>query len=49
MLLKTARLERGLSQAELAALCGLSQAQLSYIEVGQRRPTLTNSIELRRL
>jgi transcriptional regulator with XRE-family HTH domain len=39
-LLRTARLERGLSQAELAALCGLSQVQVSYFEVGQRRPTL---------
>jgi len=38
--LTAARLERGLSQAELAARCALSQTQISYFELGQRRPTL---------
>ncbi|MDQ2623044.1 MAG: helix-turn-helix domain-containing protein [Actinomycetota bacterium] len=35
-----ARLQRGLSQAELAARCGLSQAQISYFELDRRRPAL---------
>jgi transcriptional regulator with XRE-family HTH domain len=39
-LLRKARRERGLSQAELAVRCELSQAQISYFEVGQRSPTL---------
>jgi transcriptional regulator with XRE-family HTH domain len=46
--LATARLERGLSQAELAAHCNLSQAQISYFEVGQRRPTLDQLLRIAR-
>ncbi len=39
--LAAARLERGLSQSELAARCGLlSQAQISYFELDRRKPTL---------
>lgn len=38
--LAEARFRRGLSQAELAARCGLSQAQISYFELGRRRPSL---------
>jgi transcriptional regulator with XRE-family HTH domain len=37
-----------LSQAELAARCTLSQAQISYFEVGQRRPTLDQLIRIAR-
>ena len=44
--LSIARLERGLSQAELAARCVLSQAQISYFEVGQRRPTLDQFLRI---
>jgi len=43
-----ARHERRLSQAELAALCGLSQAQVSYFEVGQRRPTIDQLLQIAR-
>ncbi len=46
--LAAARLERGLSQAELAARCTLSQAQVSYFEVGQRRPTLDQLLRIAR-
>jgi transcriptional regulator with XRE-family HTH domain len=45
-LLSVARLERGLSQAELGARCALSQAQISYFEVGQRRPTLDQFLRI---
>jgi transcriptional regulator with XRE-family HTH domain len=41
-----ARLERRLSQAELAARCALSQAQISYFELGQRRPTLDQLVRI---
>ena len=44
--LSRARLERGLSQAELAGRCALSQAQISYFELGQRRPTLDQLIRI---
>jgi transcriptional regulator with XRE-family HTH domain len=44
--LSRARLERGLSQAELAARCALSQAQISYFELGQRRPTLDQLVRI---
>ena len=37
---------RGLSQAELAARCALSQTQISYFEVGQRRPTLNQILRI---
>ncbi len=42
------RHERGLSQAELATRCGLSQAQVSYFEVGQRRPALDQLLRIAR-
>jgi transcriptional regulator with XRE-family HTH domain len=42
------RHELGLSQAGLAARCGLSQAQISYFEVGQRRPTLNQLLQIAR-
>jgi transcriptional regulator with XRE-family HTH domain len=38
--LRVARLQRVLSQAELAARSGLSQTQISYFEAGQRLPSL---------
>ena len=46
--LVAARLERGLSQAELAARCDLSQAQVSYFELGRRRPTLDQLVRIAR-
>ena len=45
--LTAARLEdRRLSQAELAARCALSQTQVSYFEVGQRWPTLSQILRI---
>ena len=44
--LSRARLERRLSQAELAARCALSQTQISYFELGQRRPTLDQLVRI---
>jgi transcriptional regulator with XRE-family HTH domain len=44
--LNHARLERGLSQSELAERCALSQAQISYFELGQRRPTLDQLVRM---
>src|SRR4051812_18553014 len=41
-----ARHERGLSQAELARRCGLSQTQVSYFEIGRRRPTLEQLLRM---
>jgi transcriptional regulator with XRE-family HTH domain len=35
-----------LSQAELAARCALSQTQISYFELGQRRPTLDQLVRI---
>jgi transcriptional regulator with XRE-family HTH domain len=46
--LSAARHQRGLSQAELAARCGLSQAQVSYFELGLRRPTLDQLVRIAR-
>ncbi len=46
--LAAARLQRGLSQTELAARCALSQAQVSYFELGQRRPTLDQLVRIAR-
>ena len=46
--LTAARLQRGWSQSELAARCGLSQAQISYFELGRRRPTLDQLIQMAR-
>ena len=37
--LKEARAERGLSQAQLAQLVGVSRNTISYIETGQFSPT----------
>ena len=44
--LSDVRLGRGLSQAELATRCGLSQAQISYFELGQRRPALDQLLRI---
>jgi transcriptional regulator with XRE-family HTH domain len=44
--LSHARLERKLSQAELAGRCALSQTQISYFELGQRRPTLDQLVRI---
>lgn len=44
--LAKARLERGLSQADLATRCGLSQAQVSYFELDRRRPTIDQLVRL---
>ena len=44
--LSRARLEQGLSQAELAARCELSQTQISYFELGRRRPTLDQLVRI---
>jgi transcriptional regulator with XRE-family HTH domain len=43
-----ARQEYGLSQAELAKRCGLSQVQISYFELGRRRPTLEQLLRIAR-
>ena len=47
-LLTAARQETGLSQIELAVRCGLSQAQISYFEVGQRQPSLDQLLRIAR-
>lgn len=39
-LLANARIERGLSQRELAALAGVSKSLISGVEMGTREPTL---------
>jgi transcriptional regulator with XRE-family HTH domain len=46
--LASARLERGLSQLELAHRCRLAQAQISYFESGRRRPTLDQLLRIAR-
>ena len=46
--LVTARYQRGLSQGELAAHSGLSQAQISYFELGRRSPTLDQLVRIAR-
>lgn len=46
--LTAARLQRGWSQSELAARCALSQAQISYFELGRRRPTLDQLVRMAR-
>jgi len=46
--LSAARLERGLSQVDLAARCALSQVQISYFELGRRRPTLDQLLRIAR-
>ena len=47
--LARARQEQGFTQTELAARCGLSQAQISYFEVGQRQPTLDQLLQIARV
>jgi transcriptional regulator with XRE-family HTH domain len=44
--LAAVRAFRGLSQQELASLCGLSQVQISYFETGKRWPTLPQLTKL---
>jgi transcriptional regulator with XRE-family HTH domain len=46
--LRAARLERKLSQPELASRCALSQAQISYFEAGHRQPTLAQLFRIAR-
>ncbi len=46
--LRAARLERELSQPELASRCDLSQAQISYFEAGRRRPTVAQLFRIAR-
>jgi transcriptional regulator with XRE-family HTH domain len=46
--LAAARLERGLSQFELAERCGLAQTQISYFESGRRRPALDQFLRIAR-
>lgn len=46
--LARARVEAGLSQSALAALCGLAQQQVSYFEAGTRTPTLEQTLCLAR-
>jgi transcriptional regulator with XRE-family HTH domain len=46
--LRIARLAQPLSQSELAARCGLSQAQISYFEAGRRSPTLEQLLRMAR-
>lgn len=44
--LLSARLQKGLSQAELAARCQIEQAHVSYFEQGKRVPTLAQLLRL---
>jgi transcriptional regulator with XRE-family HTH domain len=46
--LALARTESGLSQAALAARCGLAQQQVSYFEAGTRTPTLGQVLRIAR-
>jgi transcriptional regulator with XRE-family HTH domain len=46
--LAQARAEAGLSQAALAARCGLAQQQISYVEAGARLPTLAQALRIAR-
>jgi transcriptional regulator with XRE-family HTH domain len=41
-----ARIQQGLSQAELASRCQLDQARISYFEQGKRLPTLEQLLRL---
>ena len=47
--LAESRLKAGLSQATLAARCGLVQQQVSYFEAGLRIPTLAQVIQMARV
>ena len=44
--IKTARLEKGFSQAELGALLGCSNNHMSHVEVGQTKVSLTMLVRL---
>lgn len=44
--LALARKERGLTQVELAEVCGLAQQQVSFIEAGRRQPTLDQLLRI---
>ena len=44
--LKSVRLERGLSQEQLAFECGLDRTFISLMERGQRQPTLESIFKL---
>lgn len=44
--IKEARLERGLSQTELAKLCGISDSSIQMYEIGQRVPRDTLKIKI---
>lgn len=46
--LADARAEAALSQAALAARCGLAQQQISYFEAGARTPTLEQALRIAR-
>ena len=46
--LRTARKSRGMSQRELGARVGLTQAQISKIEGGRVDPRLSSTVELAR-
>jgi transcriptional regulator with XRE-family HTH domain len=46
--LRIARLQRDLSQSELAVRSGLSQTQISYFEAGQRLPSLDQLLRIAR-
>ena len=36
--LKTKRLEKGMTQSEVADRCGITQCSYSYYEIGKRQP-----------
>ncbi len=44
--LKAIRIEKGLSQPELAQLVGVSKGMISFWENGVNEPTITNLIKL---
>ena len=44
--IKTARLEKGFSQAELGALLGCSNNHMSHVEVGQTKVSLSMLVRL---
>ncbi len=44
--LKKARLEKGLSQPELAALCGVSVRTIQYYENNQRHPSRLDKVSV---
>ena len=46
--LRAARIERGLSQSELAGRSRLSQTQISYFEAGTRLPSLDQFLRIAR-